>query len=73
MKYFLIKETSSELFSDKINDRLKNGWLLHGETFVYKVDESIFYTQAVIKKEENKNNTPVIDDSIGQIIASWNC
>lgn len=73
MRYFLIKETSSELFSEKINSRLEDGWLLHGETFVYKLDDKIFYTQAVIKKEEIKNNTPVLDDSIGQIIASWNC
>jgi CRISPR/Cas system CMR-associated protein Cmr1 (group 7 of RAMP superfamily) len=73
MEYLLIKEASLELFNEKINSSLKNKWQLHGETFIYKLDECIYYTQVIIKKGEIKKGNPVVDDSIGQIIASWNC
>lgn len=73
MKYFLIKEKNSEIFNQKISERLEYGWQLHGETFVYKIDENVFYTQAVIKKEEDiKPHTNDVE-TVGQILASWNC
>lgn len=73
MRYFLIKEKSSDIFSKEINKRLEDGWRLHGETFVYKIEDNVFYTQAVIKElEESIPNTPGIE-SVEQILASWNC
>ena len=74
MRYFLIKEKNSDIFNQKIYERLEEGWQLHGETFVYKIDENVFYTQAVIKNEIVKSGgPPIVDDSVAQIIASWNC
>ena len=71
MRYLLIKETSLELFNENINDRLEDGWLLHGQTFIYKIEDKVFYTQAVIKNEQVEYKTPIVNTV--EIVASWNC
>ena len=69
MEYILVKKTDIGDFNLKINKSLEEGWRLHGDTFVYKLDESIFYTQALIKDSHITIST---DHSVEQLIASWN-
>ena len=64
MRYKIISEWSAEKASEKVNALLKDEWELFGELHVnayfanYGEDESenvINYSQALIKKDENKN------------------
>jgi len=70
MEYILIKKTEVEDFNLKVNRCLEEGWKLHGDTFVYQLNENIFYTQALIK--DVHTIIPTNDHSVEQLIASWN-
>jgi len=72
MEYILIKTDNLEDFNKKINNKLEQGWKIHGETFTYKIKGVYYHTQALIKNEI-KINTPVIKEkTVEEILASWN-
>ena len=50
MKYELICGDYTLELNKKVNEKLADGWELHGETFALPFDGNYRYYQAVIKK-----------------------
>ena len=53
MKYAVIKCEDEDFLISRVNELLKNGWKLYGDTKICVDEVNIHYLQALIKEGEN--------------------
>lgn len=51
-KYCCVHSCNYELFEKEVNNRLSNGWKLHGDTKIQATDKEHLYSQAMIKEDK---------------------
>jgi hypothetical protein len=73
MKYILIETDNIETFIIEVYTKLNLGFKIHGNIFTYQKNGKTINSLAVVKDEQITEKTPVLNKTIAEILASWNC